>query len=205
MRAALELVAREANYSALSLRRITREAGVVPTAFYRHFGDLDALGLALVADTFGALRRLLADAALPALPLKGLVRYSVALFAQHVREHRLLFQFVVKERFAGSQAMRAAIFDEIRILIEALARDLGCFDEFQRIEIDDLRMIAELVVNTVISLSERILDVAPDNAEDTALMARAEKQLRLIFMGVGCWQSRPNAAAGAPDPRDSSP
>lgn len=189
MHAALELVASEANFSALSLRRIAREAGVVPTAFYRHFEDLDALGLTLIEDTFRSLRRILQDAGLASMPLKGLVRYSVELFAHYVRDNRLLFQFVVKERFSGTVAMREAIHLEIKRITELLAADLSRFDEFSHIDEDDLRMIADLVVNTVITLSERILDVDPDNAEDDALMQRAEKQLRVIFMGVGRWRS----------------
>ena len=60
MQAALALVASESNFSALSLRRIARQAGVVPTAFYRHFQDMDDLGIALVEDTFVELRGLLA-------------------------------------------------------------------------------------------------------------------------------------------------
>lgn len=189
MQSALELVAEEANFSALSLRRVARQAGVVPTAFYRHFADMDALGLLLVEDTFVELRGLLRDADLSALPLKGLTRYAVELFAYHVRDRKLLFQFLVKERFAGSHAIRQAIHGHITQLVKELARDFGQFDEFGHIDQNDLRMIAELVVNTIISLAERILDVAPDNAEDTALMLRAEKQLRVIFMGVGRWDS----------------
>ncbi|HET7314449.1 TetR family transcriptional regulator [Salinisphaera sp.] len=198
MAAALELVASESNFSALSLRRIARRAGVVPTAFYRHFQDMDALGMALVEDTFGELRRMLRDADLPSMPIAGLTRYSVQLFALHVRDHRLLFQFLIKERYAGSAALRGAIQDHIGALIGELAHDLAQFDEFARIDIDDLHMIAELVVNAVIAVSERILDTVPDAAEDEALMLRAEKQLRLIFLGVGRWDSRVSrGAAGA--------
>jgi AcrR family transcriptional regulator len=36
------------SFVSISLREVTREAGVVPTAFYRHFKDMDELGLALV-------------------------------------------------------------------------------------------------------------------------------------------------------------
>jgi len=191
MQAALELVSSEANFSAISLRRVARQAGVVPTAFYRHFEDMDALGLSLVNDTFVELRGLLRDADLAALPLKGLTRYAVELFAYHVRDRALLFQFLVKERFSGSHPIRAAIHGYITELVNELARDLGHFDEYSHIDEQDLRMVAELVVNTVISLAERILDVAPDNAEDdAALMLRAEKQLRVIFMGLGRWESR---------------
>jgi len=191
MQAALELVASEANFSALSLRRIARQAGVVPTAFYRHFEDLDALGLTLVERTFGELRQILRSADLSQLPLKGLVRYSVALFAEHVRANQLLFQFAVKERYSGTTAMRAAIHDEIRLLIDELAGDLARFGEFEHIDVEDMRMIAGLVVNTVIAVSERVLEVDPDDPKYAELMLRAEKQLRLIFLGVGQWRSQP--------------
>lgn len=198
MHAALELVTEEANFSALSLRRVARQAGVVPTAFYRHFGDMDALGLSLVEDTFVELRGLLRDADLSALPLQGLTRYAVELFAYHVRDRKLLFQFLVKERYAGSRPIRAAIHDHITQLVNELARDFGQFGAFEHVTQDDLRMIAELVVNTIISLAERILDVAPDNVEDSALMLRAEKQLRVIFMGVGRWDSNRTSQAVEP-------
>lgn len=195
MQAALELVAYEANFSAISLRRVARQAGVVPTAFYRHFEDMDALGLSLVEDTFTELRGLLHGADLSALPIKGLTRYAVELFAYHVRDRRLLFQFLVKERFSGSRPIREAIHGHITQIVIELAKDFAHFDEFSRIEETDLQIIAELVVNTIVSLSERILDVAPDNAEDAALMLRAEKQLRLIFMGAGRWESRASSRA----------
>lgn len=40
-------------YSSVSLRQVTREVGVVPTAFYRHFDDMESLGKALVEDELG--------------------------------------------------------------------------------------------------------------------------------------------------------
>lgn len=199
LQAALELVATEANFSAISLRRIARQAGVVPTAFYRHFADLDGLGLTLVERTFGELRRILRSADLSKLPLKGLVRYSVELFAEHVRANQLLFQFAVKERYSGTTAMRAAIHDEIRLLIDELAGDLARFGEFSHIDSEDMRMIAGLVVNTVIALSERILEVDQNDPKYDELMLRAEKQLRLIFIGVGQWRSKSALGAAATD------
>lgn len=41
--------------SGLGLREVTRAAGVAPTAFYRHFEDTAALGVALVEQTLGSL------------------------------------------------------------------------------------------------------------------------------------------------------
>src|SRR3546814_6535931 len=49
------------SFPSISLREVTREAGVVPTAFYRHFLDMDELGLALVEECGLTLRRLLRE------------------------------------------------------------------------------------------------------------------------------------------------
>ena len=61
MRAALTLMTEGSSFGALSLRGVTREAGLAPTAFYRHFKDMEELGLVLVDETFVTLRRLLRD------------------------------------------------------------------------------------------------------------------------------------------------
>lgn len=192
MHAALELVASEANFSAISMRAVARRAGVVPTAFYRHFENMEALGLTLVENAAATLRAILRQADLSALPRKGRIRYSVALFAHHVRDNRYLFQFAVRERYSGTEAVRSAIHAEIRGLIDELASDLRRFDAFGHIDSDDMDMIAVLVVNTVIAFSERILEVAPDDPKYGELMQRTEKQLRLIFMGIAQWRSDPN-------------
>ena len=45
--AALKLL-QDRSFSALSLREVTREVGIVPAAFYRHFESMEALGLVLI-------------------------------------------------------------------------------------------------------------------------------------------------------------
>ncbi len=52
--AALEL-SQTVGFAQLSLRQVSRQAGVVPTAFYRHFESMDELGLALVEQSFATL------------------------------------------------------------------------------------------------------------------------------------------------------
>ena len=59
--AALKLL-EERSFSALSLREVTREAGIVPAAFYRHFDSMDALGLVLIDESFRSLREMLRSA-----------------------------------------------------------------------------------------------------------------------------------------------
>ena len=62
MAAALRLL-EERSFSQLSLREVTREAGIVPAAFYRHFESMEALGLVLIDESFRVLRDMLRGAA----------------------------------------------------------------------------------------------------------------------------------------------
>src|SRR5579875_2587087 len=50
------------SFDALSLRAVTRAAGIVPAAFYRHFASMDELGLALLEESFRTLRSMLRKA-----------------------------------------------------------------------------------------------------------------------------------------------
>jgi AcrR family transcriptional regulator len=48
--------------ASISLREVAREAGIVPTAFYRHYESMDALGVELVDESMGPLRQMIRDA-----------------------------------------------------------------------------------------------------------------------------------------------
>ena len=60
--AAFRLLSQERSYSSLSLREVTREAGIAPNSFYRHFEDMEELGLTLVDEGGVALRQLMRKA-----------------------------------------------------------------------------------------------------------------------------------------------
>ena len=62
MDAALALLSADRGFGSLSLREVAREAGIAPTSFYRHFAELDELGLALVDEGGVALRQLMRQA-----------------------------------------------------------------------------------------------------------------------------------------------
>ena len=54
-------IADEESLATVSLRQVTKQVGIVPTAFYRHFASIDELGLALVDQSFASLREMLRD------------------------------------------------------------------------------------------------------------------------------------------------
>ena len=56
MEAALRLTSTSRSLSSLGLRELAREAGLNPNTFYRHFRDVDDLGLAVIRDISTQLR-----------------------------------------------------------------------------------------------------------------------------------------------------
>ncbi len=183
------------SFDSLSLRSVARAAGIVPTAFYRHFASMDELGLALVDESFRTLRAMLRDAR-DGLPPTHVIRRSVEILVQYVREHRQHFLFVVRVGYSGNVVLRHAVRNEIRLFTSELATDLARFPALAGWTTDDLRMLAGLLVNTMISTVGAMLDVAVAAPDAEAEIARdAEKQLRVIMLGVPRWRSEPRLAA----------
>src|SRR5947209_9284891 len=99
--AALAHMAEGESFDSLSLRGVAKTAGVVPTAFYRHFSSLDELGLALVEESFRALRAMLRSAREDLAP-ESIIHRSVEILVAHVRDHREHFGFVARVRSSGN-------------------------------------------------------------------------------------------------------
>jgi AcrR family transcriptional regulator len=195
--AALGLV-EEQSFSSLSLRQVARAAGVVPTAFYRHFDGMDELGLALIDESFRTLRAMLRDARTDQRTDESVIRGSVAIVVRQVHEHESHFRFIVRERFGGVAALRREIRREIRLFTSELAIDLARFPDLDRWPSEDLQVLAGLMVNAMVSIAEAILDAPPGDAvAERDVIATAEAQLRMIVLGVPHW--RPSNAGS---PRD---
>jgi AcrR family transcriptional regulator len=200
--AALEqLEAGGISFESLSLRRVTRTAGVVPAAFYRHFASMDELGLALVEESVQTLRAMLRqareDEARRANP-DHLIARSVAILVEYVRAHRRHFAFIVRARASSNTVLRHAIRSETRLFASELATDLARFPVLREWTTTDLQMLAGMFVDSMIATIDAILEASgwgsgPDaltperQAEITQL---AEKQLRLMVLAIPHWHSR---------------
>lgn len=179
------------SFESLSLRSVARAAGVVPTAFYRHFESMDELGLTLVEESFRTLRAMLREAR-DGLPPQHVIRRSVEILVEQVREHRPHFVFIVRVGYTGNTVLRHAVRGEIRLITSELATDLARFPVLRDWTTDDLQMLSGLLVNTMISTVAAMLDAPVAAPEAEAEIARnAERQLRLILLGVPSWRSGP--------------
>jgi AcrR family transcriptional regulator len=187
--AALDLVGQE-GLAALSLRHLTRTVGIVPTAFYRHFASVDELGLALVDRSFASLRSMIRDARRGNQGLSGVIRSSVAILVEHVHAERTYFRFIARERFGGVPVVREAIRHQLELFERELATDLARLPNLDTWTAEDLRVMANLIVNAMVSTAEDILDAPPERPEvEREIVRTAEKQLRLIVVGAVNWRS----------------
>jgi AcrR family transcriptional regulator len=187
--AALLQIEAGVSFDSLSLRSVARAAGVVPTAFYRHFASMDELGLVLVEDSFRTLRAMLREAR-ESLPPTHIIRRSVEILVDHVRSQRRHFLFVVRVGFGGNTVLRHAIRSEIRLLASELATDLARFPLLRDWRTEDLQTLSGLLVNTMIATAGAMLDAPVAAPEAEAQIAQAaEKQLRMIMLGVPQWRS----------------
>jgi AcrR family transcriptional regulator len=187
--AALRLLEDRA-FASLSLREVAREAGIVPTGFYRHFQDMDELGFALVDESFRRLRQMLRAAREDRRSYNGVIRTSVAILVHHVHDNRLHFRFIARERSSGVPALRRAIRAEVRLFSSELATDLARFPHLRTWSSEDLQMVAALMVNTMVATVEAILEVPVDDPlAEQEVIVTAEEQLRLIVLAIPHWRS----------------
>jgi AcrR family transcriptional regulator len=185
--AALRLL-EERSFSQLSLREVTREAGIVPAAFYRHFESMEALGLVLIDESFRALRDMLRSARAGRLDPKRVIESSVDILIDGVNERREYWRFIGRERSSGVTVLRYAIRTEIRLITSELAIDLARFPGLTSWSSEDLNILASLFVNSMILIAEAI-EEAGDQAALDEIKRVAVKQLRMITVGVTGWRS----------------
>lgn len=178
------------SFDALSLRSVAKAAGVVPTAFYRYFASMDELGLVLIEESFRALRGILRQARTDGLAPERIIGRSVEVLVAYVRENRQHLAFVARIRSTGNGVLRHAIRAEIRLFISELATDLARFPILRDWTTDDLQMLAGLLVNTMITTIESLLDAPVDSTQTEAeITDLAERQLRMIVLAIPQWRS----------------
>ncbi|GAA1075081.1 TetR family transcriptional regulator [Kitasatospora arboriphila] len=173
------------NLSGVGVREVTREAGLSPAGFYRHFRDLSELAVVLVEESLaslhGMIRRVLAESG----DSDQLIDRSVELIADHVREHPAHVRFLARERHGGVRAVREAIAAEFERFADEVAAGLGAQPASEGWSRADVRMLAELYVEHMVATAAAFLEAGP--AGEARIARTARTQLRLITTGRRHW------------------
>ncbi len=183
MDAALSLSAGR-GFSSLSLRSVAREAGIAPTSFYRHFADLDELGLALVDEVGMSLRQLVREARrrVDDRGKGSVVRSSIETFLIFVERNQNLFRLLLGEGSGSTPHFRRAITKEIKRFTDDLAEDLIREAKATQRPIAHVNHAAEAMVTVAFNLGASAIDLPQD--ERLAVIERIIIEVRMIMRGA---------------------
>jgi len=177
--AAFRLLSQERSYSSLSLREVTREAGIAPTSFYRHFEDMEELGLTLVDEGGVALRQLMRKARQRIRDRGLVINTSVETFMEFIQNSPHVFRLLLRERSGTSLAFRKAVSRELQYFVVELA---DYIQHTQSYPAEAAKMQAEAMVVLVFNAGAEALD--SNVAERKLLTLKAIAQLRFVVKGA---------------------
>jgi AcrR family transcriptional regulator len=191
--AARHLMESGRGFGSISLREVAKTAGIVPTGFYRHFADMDQLGLALVSEVGETFRETIRLVRHNELVLGGITDASVRIFLDVVAANRTQFLFLAREQYGGSLPVRKALSALREGISSDLAADLALMPKWQHLDAAALAVMADLVVKTVFATLPELIDppTEPLPAHLTP-QAKITQQLRFIFVGAKHWQGLGN-------------
>ncbi|NGX07053.1 TetR family transcriptional regulator [Mycobacteroides franklinii] len=170
-------------FATVSLREVARSAGLVPTAFYRHFESMEDLGTVLAEESVRALRDTFRQARREAgsdNPAKIL-----GLMVDRVSEHANNFRFLVRERHGGSPQIRRAINNEMRMLTNDVVVELARNPATNHHTTEDLEIAADLIAGSILNTIGMLVDTDhPTDADANGALSRALRQLELVTSGL---------------------
>ncbi|PSU46507.1 HTH-type transcriptional repressor FabR [Photobacterium frigidiphilum] len=177
--AAFSQLSADRSFSSLSLREVAREAGIAPTSFYRHFKDMDELGLTMVDEGGLILRQLMRQARQRIAEEGSVIRTSVETFMEFIESSPNVFRLLLRERSGTSAAFRAAVAREIQHFVAELTEYL---EAKTGVTNEEAYIQAEASVTLVFSSGADALDLDPQAREEHE--EKLIMQLRTIAKGA---------------------
>ncbi|MGK0411670.1 MAG: AcrR family transcriptional regulator [Shewanella psychromarinicola] len=170
------ILSEERGFPALSLREVTREAEIAPATFYRHFKDMEELGLVLVDKVAQTLRQLMRKARQRIKANGSIIESSVITQLEFSQKNAQLFRLLTSGLTGGPKIFREALQKEKQFFIDELHEDLNT-----DARLANTSLVAEVMVNQVLVASIEAIDKKPE--ELILIQQRLITQLRMILLG----------------------
>ena len=177
--AAFNQLSAEKSFSNLSLREVAREAGIAPTSFYRHFNDMDELGLEMVDEAGLMLRQLMRQARKRIAAGGSVIAVSVETFFEFITNSTNVFRLLLRESSGTSQAFRTAAAREIKHFVDELTDYIAHHNNYPQYI---AYVQAEGIVTIVFTAGANALDMNKQEREQ--LKERVILQLRMLVRGA---------------------
>lgn len=191
MVAAIKLMSDDRSFSSISLREVTREAGVVPATFYRHFNEMEDLAVELVEYCFRPMENLVAGVRARRLTARQLVYESVGTFIRFARRHRRYFLFLTRERLGGKAKVRGRIKQQVQEMALILSHDLVGLPEWQGVPASIGQDVSIMILDQMMLMLDEVLDLPPGEVKaEIKVIARARKKVWIILRGGLSYKDR---------------
>ncbi len=181
--AALKLLGPHRSVSTLSLREVTREAGIAPNSFYRQFRDMDELAVALIDLAGSSLRTIIGQARQRAAGnRRSIILSSVETFMEQLRADDKLLHVLLREGTVGSDAFKHAVDRELNYFEDELRVDLIRLAALEGAPLHEPALVSKAITRLVFAMGATAMDLPPE--KDPELIRQITAMLRMIIVGA---------------------
>ena len=182
MDAATAALASGRSFDTLSLRKIAKLAGIAPTSFYRHFHDMEGLGLALIEEHAAGLLTLMHSVREQASEGRSVIRASVETLFDYIFSNQGMSRMILQESMARESTFRKAA-EKLFVTMSSDLADFLVWDAQQRgVPLSHPQLAANSAVAILFTTGIALLNT-PAKDRDRRIEA-AIVQLRMIMRGA---------------------
>lgn len=182
MDAATAELASGRSFDTLSLREIAKLAGIAPTSFYRHFHDMEGLGLALIEEQAAGLLTLMHSVREQASEGRSVIRASVETLFDYIFSNQGMSRMILQESMARESTFRKAA-EKLFVTMSSDLADFLVWDAQQRgVPLSHPQLAANSAVAILFTTGIALLNARAED-RDRRIEA-AIVQLRMIMRGA---------------------
>ena len=182
MNAAAAELALGRSFDTLSLREVAKLAGIAPTSFYRHFHDMESLGLALIEEHGVGLLTLMHSVREQASGGRSVIRASVETLFDYIFSNQGVSRMILQESMAREGAFRKAAERLFITLSKDLANFLVWDAERRGVPLGHPQLAANSAVAILFTTGIAVLNTPVEDRERS--IEAAIIQLRMIMRGA---------------------
>ena len=152
IQAAMSLIGPTRSMATLSLREVARTAGIAPNSFYRHFRDVDELGIALIALAGSSLRHVFSEARQRISAGSSVVQTSLNVFYEQLNAKERYLELLLCEGRVGSLAYQAEVDRQLQFFEHELTSDLIRLEAQNANKLHEPTIVAKAITRLVFSM-----------------------------------------------------
>ncbi|MCB0974709.1 MAG: TetR family transcriptional regulator [Actinobacteria bacterium] len=170
----------------LSIRRLTAAVGITPAAFYRHFTDLDDIGLVLVDEAVSQLASAVREGLANLNQDNGpaVIATIATSLSEAAARYRPQMIFVARERCSGRERIQVAISDGIRRVTLETAGELKAKTRIRDWSWEDTLVVSDAMVHFGIHFIEQLVLSPPSQRRTDEATSLFYRQLFLLAYGA---------------------